>query len=212
MRSIIKSKIGLLAAFVGLIGGSIWIYQSGLEPEPIIIFFLSVLEIIGFFIIGDSSVETIPQNSNTNTNIMTVNINGEKLGTKTENDERKKAQTRILFIDDNHTDFRMVSILKKSGWINTKSVKDIKDLDDPKVQEAHIIFVDINGVGIHMFQDQGLGLAAALKKKYNSKKIVIYSAENTGDRFHKALREVDSCLPKDAEPYQFIHLIEGFNI
>jgi hypothetical protein len=28
-----------------------------------------------------------------------------------------KIQTRILFIDDNHTDYRMVSILKKSGWM-----------------------------------------------------------------------------------------------
>lgn len=104
----------------------------------------------------------------------------------------------------------MVSILKKSGWINTKSVKDVIDLDDPKVNEADIIFVDINGVGTTMFQDQGLGLASALKKKYESKKIILYSAEITGDRFHRALREVDGCLSKNAEPYQFINLIEEF--
>lgn len=104
----------------------------------------------------------------------------------------------------------MVSILKRSGWINTKSIKDITDLDDPKVLEAEIVFVDINGVGLTLFQDQGLGLASALKKKYQNKKIVLYSAETTGDRFHKALREVDDCLYKDAEPYQFINLIESF--
>lgn len=121
-----------------------------------------------------------------------------------------KLQTRILFIDDNHTDYRMVSILKKSGWIHTKSVKDITDLDDPKVQEAQIIFVDINGVGLNLFEDQGLGLASALKKKYPNKKVIIYSSETTGDRFHRALREVDGCLYKDAEPYQFINLIETF--
>ena len=104
----------------------------------------------------------------------------------------------------------MVSILKKSGWINTKSVKDITDLDDTKVLEANIIFVDINGVGTTMFQDQGLGLALALKKKYPKKLIVIYSSEPKGDRFHKALREVDDCLYKDAEPIQFINVIENF--
>ncbi len=129
----------------------------------------------------------------------------------TENtDDRLKGKTKILFIDDNHTEYKMVSILKKSGWINTKSVKDVIDLDDPKVNEADIIFVDINGVGTTMFQDQGLGLASALKKKYESKKIILYSAEITGDRFHRALREVDGCLSKNAEPYQFINLIEEF--
>ena len=125
-------------------------------------------------------------------------------------DDRLKGKTKILFIDDNHTEYKMVSILKKSGWINTKSVKDVIDLDDPKVQEADIIFVDINGVGTTMFQDQGLGLASALKRKYDYKKIVLYSAETTGDRFHRALREVDDCLSKNAEPYQFSNLIEEF--
>lgn len=129
---------------------------------------------------------------------------------KEQRDESSKALTRILFIDDNHTDYKMVSILKKSGWINTKSVKDITDLDDPKVLEANIIFVDINGVGTTLFQDQGLGLASALKKKYPIKHIVIYSSETKGDRFHKALREVDDCLYKDAEPIQFINVIESF--
>ena len=102
----------------------------------------------------------------------------------------------------------MVSILKKAGWKNTKSIKDITDLDDIRAKEADIIFVDINGVGKSLFDDQGLGLAAALKKKYESKSVVIYSAETKGDRFHKALREVDGCLSKDAEPYQFVNLIE----
>lgn len=123
--------------------------------------------------------------------------------------KKDKSNLRILFIDDEHTKFKMVSILKKSGWINTNSVKDITNLDDNKVKEADIIFVDINGVGKTLFKDEGLGLASALKKKYPEKKIVIYSAETKGDRFHKALREVDDCLSKNAEPYQFINLIEN---
>lgn len=125
-------------------------------------------------------------------------------------EERLKEKTRILFVDDEHTKFRMVSILKKAGWKNTKSIKDITDLDDPKASESDFIFVDINGVGTTLFEDQGLGLASALKKKYPEKIVIIYSDETTGDRFHKALREVDDCLPKNAEPYQFINLIENF--
>lgn len=123
-------------------------------------------------------------------------------------DEKLKATTQILFVDDNHTDYKMVSILKKAGWTKTKSVKDITDLDAQILIDSDIIFVDINGVGLTLFKDQGLGLASALKVKYPLKKIVIYSAETSGDRFHKALRQVDDCLPKNAEPYQFINLVE----
>lgn len=166
--------------------------------------------ITNYFFIKNKGTEQ-PTNSNT---IKIVNNVGTQNSAKTngkkeKKDENSKALTRILFVDDNHTDYKMVSILKKSGWINTKSVKDITDLDDPKVLEANIIFVDINGVGTTLFQDQGLGLASALKKKYPKKHIVIYSSETKGDRFHKALREVDDCLYKDAEPIQFINVIES---
>ncbi|WP_291866299.1 response regulator [Maribacter sp.] len=122
---------------------------------------------------------------------------------------RIKDTTKILFIDDNHTDFQIVSILKRQGWKSTKSIKDVINLDDPKVKEADIVFVDINGVGTTLFKDEGLGLASALKKKYTDKKIIIYSADTKGDRFHNALREVDGCLSKDAEPFQFSNLIEN---
>lgn len=126
-------------------------------------------------------------------------------------EEKLKATTKILFVDDNHTEYRMVSILKKAGWTKTKSVKDITDLDVQIVLDSDIIFVDINGVGLTLFEDQGLGLASALKVKYPQKKIIIYSAETSGDRFHKALRQVDDCLSKNAEPYQFINLVENLS-
>lgn len=149
------------------------------------------------------------KNVNKNSFIINNNLGQQESEVKQKNDGKKdKSNLRILFIDDQHTKFKMVSILKKSGWKNTNSVKDITDLDDYKAKEADIIFVDINGVGRTLFKDEGLGLASALKKKYPVKKIVIYSAETKGDRFHKALREVDDCLSKNAEPYQFINLIE----
>jgi hypothetical protein len=153
-------------------------------------------------------------NANNNTISITNSIMTNEKAAKSQSelsDERLKDKTRILFIDDMHTDYKMVSILKKAGWSNTKSVKDILDLDDQRVLESDIIFVDINGVGVTMFEDQGLGLASALKSKYSKKKIILYSAETAGDRFHKALREVDDCLAKNAEPYQFINLVESLS-
>jgi hypothetical protein len=146
---------------------------------------------------------------NITNNVTTELINKPTANTSGSIDENTKSTTKILFIDDNHTEYKNVSILKKAGWSKTKSVKDVTDLDSPHVIEADIIFVDINGVGLQLFEDQGLGLASALKKKYPNKKIVIYSAENTGDRFHQALREVDHCLPKNADAYQFINCIEN---
>ncbi len=164
-----------------------------------------------FFFKKESKTEKTIKNENKNSIIITNNLTSnppEQKQEKVNETNEPKNNVRILFVDDEHTKYKMVSILKKAGWKNTKSVKDITDLDDYKAKEADIIFVDINGVGKALFEDQGLGLASALKKKYPEKKIVIYSSETKGDRFHKALREVDDCLSKDAEPYQFVNLIE----
>lgn len=151
-----------------------------------------------------------PTNSNSNTINITNNVGRKSELTDSESFEStKKKNASILFIDDKHLEFKMVSILKKAGWSNTKSVRDVTDLDEKKVTDADIIFVDINGVGKTLFEDEGLGLASELKNRYPDKIIVLYSAETTGDRFHKALREVDDCLPKNAEPYQFINLVEN---
>ncbi len=172
---------------------------------------------------GSNSINDSMNNSSiaTNTNSIPINIVNNINSTTNANaelqstllnpisDENLKATTKILFVDDQHTEYKNVSILKKAGWIKTKSVKDITNLDNYLVVESDIIFVDINGVGLSLFDDQGLGLASALKKKYPHKKIVIYSAETTGDRFHEALRQVDYCLPKNADAYQFSNLIEN---
>ena len=164
-----------------------------------------------FFKKKNNSKDNVPLVNVTNNISIATNDDGSAIMPQENsrvNDESLKKLTRILFIDDKHKEFKIVSILKTSGWVNTKSVKDITILDDPKIIEADIIFVDINGVGCNLFEDQGLGLASALKNKYSAKKVFLYSAESKGDRFHKALREVDGCLYKDAEPYQFINLIE----
>lgn len=124
--------------------------------------------------------------------------------------DRLKKITKILFIDDD-TKFKVVSILRKQGWGNTKAVKDIYSLDSTDVKECDIFFVDVQGVGIALdCRDEGLGLALSLKRKYPFKKVVIYSAETKGERFHEALKKADSSLPKNAEPYEFLQLVEQF--
>jgi DNA-binding NarL/FixJ family response regulator len=114
-----------------------------------------------------------------------------------------KTRTSILFIDDDKK-FKIAGILQKMGWPNTKLIKDIKSLDDHNVLTADVLFIDIQGVGrLLQLAEEGLGLALAIKKRHPEKKIVIYSAQEEGKRFHEALAEADYFLPKTAEPIQF---------
>lgn len=114
-----------------------------------------------------------------------------------------KKSIRILFIDDD-PGFKIVGILKKMGWQNTRIVEDITSLEEAVLLDADVVFIDIQGVGKSMlYVDEGLGLALAIKRRYQKKKIIIYSAEEEGARFHDALQEADYSLPKTAEPIRF---------
>lgn len=114
-----------------------------------------------------------------------------------------KRSVKILFIDDD-PGFKIVGILKKMGWENTRIVEDVNSLEEGVLFEADVVFVDIQGVGKSMlYVDEGLGLALAIKRRYKKKKIIIYSAEEEGARFHDALQEADYSLAKTAEPIRF---------
>lgn len=124
--------------------------------------------------------------------------------------EDLKQRIVVLFIDDQS--FRKVEALRdKEGWVNTKRIKDVERLDQKDIKDAHIIFVDINGVGRKLeFPDQGLGLIVALHKTYPMKKLVMYSAEQNGkiDAFHPAADLLDGRLKKTASLYEFSQKIE----
>ena len=168
-----------------------------------------------------TSVNSKSNSENSNTTNITINgneqRNKEKGMSANEHVAKKsldqyKNCTRILFIDDD-TRFKVVNILNKCGWVHTKLIKDSNTIDDRDITEADILFIDIQGVGVLMgFSDEGLGLALAIKEKYPEKKVIIYSAESEGDRFHESLNKADSFLAKNADPYQFQKLVEEFTI
>ena len=123
-----------------------------------------------------------------------------------------KQISKILFIDDKS--FPVVDILKESSWVNTKRIKDAESLDQMEIREAHILFVDIQGIGKKLkFKDEGLGLVIALKEKYPNKKVIVYSAEDQGQvqAFHKGIDIADNRLSKLADPYQFQVLVEKYS-
>ncbi|WP_404326683.1 hypothetical protein HA399_07530 [Cobetia sp. UIB-001] len=152
---------------------------------------------------------------NTVTTVSTIGINEKYIAkpalpelSREEKLEVAKAKTKILFIDD-ETSFKVANILIDAGWINTRLIKDCTNLDSPEISQTDIFFIDIQGVGIALgFKEQGLGLAIALKNKYKDKKLVIYSAENKGERFHEALKKADDSIDKNADPYEFQSIVE----
>lgn len=123
----------------------------------------------------------------------------------TRNLDDLKNIVKILFVDDQNVP-KAKYLQEKDGWRNVQKINDIKSLSQAEVRDAHIIFIDIQGVGKSMeFQDEGLGLIVALKKTYPDKKIVMYSAESQGkiDAFHHAADVVDGRLRKGADMYDF---------
>lgn len=119
--------------------------------------------------------------------------------------EQLKNSVEILFID-NET-FNLTEELKeKEGWKRLKCITDIKSMSQPELLDAHILCVDIQGVGRELgLTDEGLGLIEAIHKHYPEKKIIMYSAEAQGqvDAFHPAEEFVDARLKKSANRYQF---------
>jgi hypothetical protein len=120
-----------------------------------------------------------------------------------------KRLTKILFIDD--VKFEVVDRITTNGWAQCTRVKDIEDLDHPDIDRTHIFFVDIQGVGKKLnFPDEGLGLARALKQKYPSKAVILYSSEGQRDIFDSTLSIVDARIRKNADTYEFLKLAEKF--
>jgi len=224
MKKTIKNTITFLIAIVGLFGGIIWAINTNFDYEPIILAIISFLEIVGYLTLKDEKKEdSIPTNNKNEVNILINTETKEKEKEKEKEEdvpsndrntiiEKKKNIISILFIDDD-TNFRVVKILKDSGWKRTKSVIDIKSIDIPIVQNADILFIDINGVGkILGLEYEGLDLALMIKQKYSTKKVIIYSANKNSNSFHKAWDIIDSRLVKNALPYQFQNLVENYSI
>lgn len=121
-----------------------------------------------------------------------------------------KRGCRILFIDDQK--FDIVERLKnQEGWRNTTRIKDLESISQTELTDAHIILIDVQGVGRKMqCPDEGLGLIVAIKQKYPQKKVIMYSGESQGkiETFHEAWNLADYKLKKTSTQYEFNNIIE----
>jgi len=225
----------LILSVIALLISLVWACATEFDYEPLIVFIMGVAGILGHFMNekNKKNKEEAKVMATGNNQEVNVNVNVGNSTNDANKDERGETETEIstifrpsresvleelkrdiniLFIDDD-TKFQVVKILKDSGWKNTKSIVDIKSLDSPKVKDAHIYFVDINGVGKMLnCPDEGLDVALMLKQKYPMKKVVIYSADRKNNVFHDVWDVVDYKLVKNALPYQFQSLVEEYSI
>jgi hypothetical protein len=221
---------------------SIWMFKTNFDFEPILAVLGTVITLIGYYffenrkeqsstiINAENRLPSVSQSNVTHVNPV-FNVNPVlKVDRGNDNPEQNikngnsnnltkdqildlmKPKTKILFVDDD-TKFNLVKILKDSGWNNTSSIRDIKTLDIQQVKNAHILFIDIHGVGkLLNCKFEGLDLAQMIKQKYPEKKVVIYSADSQNNIFHEALKLADNILEKNALPYQFQVIVERSSI
>lgn len=229
----IKRIIIIVLSIIALIVAGYWIVADNFSHEPIIAFLLGVVGLIGQIFIDKKDDTSVKENKNkvkTKSGNQTTNVtvtigdnlkpisnpeeNAQKQITPNNREERLqilKNKVGVLFIDDKQ--FNIVKILKTAGWKKTKSVLDIKSLDETKVKEALIYFVDINGVGkLLECPAEGLDIALMLKQKYPTRKVVIYSANPKNEVFHEAWEQCDHKLIKNALPYEYQGLVENFSL
>jgi hypothetical protein len=188
-----------------------WVIGIG---TGVVVLFLGWLCKRMFFPIKEKTVDIFNANNQSQKQEVVVNNfmnrNKETQKTYTRSIPSNKNEVKILFVDDDTT-FKIIDILKNSGWKNTSIVNDITDVDSIEVKNTDIFFIDIKGVAKWLSEKhQGLALAEKIKDKYSEKKVVIYSSDIKGDRSHSALQKVDWFLPKYAEPADFFSVIERF--
>lgn len=189
-----------------------WVY-GGIGVTAIIQF-LNIPKIIMRFFNNKDNQPIINNNNNVTNNFNPLLLDKKSKAESNQlihTTEERKAKAQILFIDD-EASFKVVNILKKAGWVNTRLVRKVTGPDDENILRADICFIDINGVAKELFPfHEGLGLVGAIKDRHRSKKVVVYSSQHQRNAFDKLWDKADARLSKNADPYEFENLIQNFS-
>ncbi len=121
----------------------------------------------------------------------------------------KNKPKNILFIDDEIEDFEIVNTLRKNKY-TIDTLEDVEDLEEEKIKNAKIIFVDFKGVGKKFGKQQGIDLIKALKAKYKNKKTIILFSAHSGFSLSYDLQAGDDNIAKNASTQDFINMINKY--
>lgn len=122
------------------------------------------------------------------------------------NEDQLKEKINILIIDDKRND--LVKNLSNHGW-HAQYIRDLDSYEQPDLKTAHIICVDINGVGAKLgCAAEGMDLAKRIKDLYPEKKTILYSSQKDHDIFNDSLDSVDRRVYKTGEFYPFFSAVK----
>lgn len=121
--------------------------------------------------------------------------------------EQIRKMTRVLVIDDDCPDLPLVDHLKKEKW-HVEAIDDLDSFTNTKFQKAHIICLDIMGVGKKLNVENGMYLVKEIKDRFPEKKIILYSSVSQQDIFDEAVDIVDKRLRKTSTFMPFSSAVE----
>ena len=122
-------------------------------------------------------------------------------------EEIQKRVNILIIDDDNDSLFDLKNILQKN-W-HVKSIDDLHDYNSKNLKNAHIVCIDIHGVGKKMGHSNGVKLLQGIAEKYPNKKLILYSAVSSFDNiFEKALEFADKSVSKNNIP-EFMATVES---
>jgi len=120
--------------------------------------------------------------------------------------DQLKKLAKVLIIDDEEPK-ELRELLKKEGWKNYH-LNDLDALSNKRLEESHIICIDIMGVGRKLQAEDGMGLIKHIKGRHPEKKVILYSSHSKQDIFSDALDHVDKRLRKESSLLPFVTAIE----
>lgn len=115
--------------------------------------------------------------------------------------------TRVLVIDDDFPDLPLVEHLKKEKW-HVDAIDDLDSFTNSKYQKAHIICLDIMGVGKKLKVNNGMNLVKEIRDRSPEKKILLYSSVSQQDIFDEAVDLVDKRVRKTSTFMPFSSAVE----
>lgn len=120
--------------------------------------------------------------------------------------EELKTETEVLLIDDKKLE--LIEIIEKEGW-KIRYIPDLDGYDNQYLKTAHILCIDIIGVGKKLKCKDGMELVKNIKDRYPNLKVILYSSNSQHDIFDASVDIVDMRLYKDGQPFPFLKGIKA---
>lgn len=116
-----------------------------------------------------------------------------------------KKRARLLVIDD--TGFPYAPLFKKDHY-SLDAWKDVSDLSKLETGFYDVILLDLQGVGMALSADHGLGVLKHIRQKNKTQIVIAYSSASFPIASHSFFDLADAILPKDCDYVDFKRMVD----